>query len=82
MIQGRSSYVGRLNEMLYAYAREHENFYIHDINYESAAYGLDKWSDPYYWHMYKYAVAVPAIPYTAYNVSLIIKSIFGGFASN
>ena len=77
MIQGRSSYVGRLNEMLYAYAREHENFYIHDINYESAAYGLDKWSDPYYWHMYKYAVAVPAIPYTAYNVSLIIKSIFG-----
>lgn len=77
MVQGRSRYVGLLNEMVYAYAREHENFFIHDINYESAAYGLDKWSDPYYWHMYKYAVAVPAIPYTAYGVSLIIKSILG-----
>lgn len=77
MIQGRSRYVALLNEMVYSFAREHESFYIHDINYESAAYGLDKWSDPYYWHMYKYALAVPAIPYTAYGVSLIIKSILG-----
>jgi len=77
MIQGKSHYINLLNEMVYAYARAHESFYIHDIHYESAAYGLDKWSDPYYWHMYKYAVAVPAIPYTAYGAALIIKSILG-----
>ncbi len=77
MIQGKSRYVSLLNEMVYTYARAHESFYIHDINYESAAYGLDKWSDPYYWHMYKYAVAVPAIPYTAYGAALIVKSILG-----
>ena len=77
MLQGKSAYVNRLNEIIYAYAREHESFYVHDIHYESAAYGLDAWSDPYYWHMYKYAVAVPAIPYTAYGVALIVKSILG-----
>ncbi|MBO5520443.1 MAG: HAD-IIIC family phosphatase, partial [Eubacterium sp.] len=37
----------------------------------------EKWSDPFYWHMYKYAVAVPAIPYLSFNVANIIKSIYG-----
>ena len=61
----------------YEYAQSHENFYICDINYLSAAYGLDAWSDPFYWHMYKYALCVPAIPTLAHNVANIIKSIFG-----
>ena len=77
LIQGRTSFVTRLNEMIYGYARSHENFLIHDINYEAAAYGLDKWSDPSYWHMYKYSLCVPAIPYLAYGLSLIIKSLLG-----
>lgn len=77
MVQGRCHYVNQLNEMIYEYAREHENFFIHDINYEASVYGLDEWSNPLYWHMYKYAVAVPAIPYTAYGVATIIKSILG-----
>lgn len=77
MVQGRSSFINRLNEMIYDYAKSHENFFVHDLNYEAASYGLDKWSDPLYWHMYKYAMAVPAIPYTAYGVATIIKSILG-----
>ncbi len=77
MIQGRSSFVTRLNEMIYGYARSHKNFFIHDIGYEAASYGLEKWSDPFYWHMYKYAMCVPAIPYTSYGLCLIIKSILG-----
>jgi FkbH-like protein len=77
LIQGRVSFVSRLNEKIYEYARCHENFLIHDINYEAASYGLEKWSNPYYWHMYKYALCVPAIPYTAYGISLIIKSLLG-----
>ncbi len=76
-IQGRISFLNRLNEAFYQYAREHENFYIHDINYLSAAYGLESWSDPLYWHMYKYACCMQAIPAFAHNLSLIIKSIFG-----
>ena len=77
MIQGCTRFVNLLNEAFYSYARTHENFYIHDINYESAAYGLEEWSNPFYWHMYKYAVSVPAIPFTAYGVSNIIKSFLG-----
>lgn len=75
--QGRSNFISRINFGLYDYAQTHENFYIHDINYEAASFGLERWADPYYWHMFKYAMCVPAIPYTAYGVSTIIKSIFG-----
>lgn len=74
---GRVNFINMLNSAFYEYAQSHEDFYICDVNYISASYGLDKWSDPFYWHMYKYAVAVPAIPYLSYNVANIIKSIYG-----
>ncbi len=74
---GRVNFVTRLNCAFYDYAQSHENFYICDVNYISASYGLEKWADPYYWHMYKYSVAVPAIPYLSFNVANIIKSIYG-----
>ena len=70
---GRVNFVTMLNCAFYDYAQAHDNFFICDVNYISASYGLDKWSDPYYWHMYKYAVAVPAIPYLSFNVANIIK---------
>lgn len=74
---GRVNFISRLNEKFYAYARNHENFYINDINYLSACYGLDKWADPFYWHMYKYALCVPAIPVLSANVANIIKAVYG-----
>ncbi len=76
-VQGRISFLNRLNEKFYQYAREHTGFYIHDINYQAAAYGLDKWADPFYWHMYKYAMCMQAIPAFAYSLSNIIKAVFG-----
>lgn len=76
-IHGRVNFVTRLNEQFYAYAQSHDNFYICDVNYISASYGLERWADPFYWHMYKYSVAVPAIPYLSYNVANMIKSIYG-----
>ena len=76
-MHGRVNFVTRLNMAFYEYAQTRENFYICDVNYISASYGLDKWAEPYYWHMYKYAVAVPAIPYLSFNIANIIKSIFG-----
>lgn len=74
---GRIHYINELNSYFYDYANSHENFYIHDINYISSCYGLDKWSDPFYWYMYKYALCVPAIPTFAFNLANIIKSIYG-----
>ena len=75
--RGRWNYIQRLNQRFYEYADTHQDFYIHDICYEAADYGLERWSDPFYWNMYKYAMCVPAIPYTAFQLARIIKSIFG-----
>jgi len=76
-IHGKVNFISRLNMYFYRYASEHTDFYINDINYISATYGLDKWLDPFYWHMYKYALCVSAIPVLCYNVANIIKAIFG-----
>lgn len=76
-IHGRLNFAMSLNEKFYEYARAHESFYINDINYLSACYGLDKWSNPAYWHLYKYALCMEAIPEFAMNVAHIIKSIYG-----
>ncbi len=76
-IHGRMHFINRLNDRFYQYASEHDNFYINDMNYMAAAYGLDRWADPLYWHMYKYAMCMQAIPEFAFNLSNIIKAIFG-----
>ena len=80
-IHGRLSFVRRLNEKFADYARRNPagegTFFINDINYIAGCYGLDAWSDPLAWHMYKYAMCIPAIPYVSFNVANIIKSIYG-----
>ncbi len=75
--RGGVAFVNRLNAFVSDYAREREGFYINDIAYVSACYGLDKWSDQSAWYMYKYALAIEAIPSLAFNLAGIIKSIFG-----
>ena len=76
-IHGAVNFLTRLNIEFYNYAESHDNFYICDLDYISADYGLKDWADPFYWHMYKYAMTVDAIPYLSFNVANIIKSIFG-----
>ncbi len=76
-VAGSVNYVNSLNERFAGYARCHKDFYIEDIQYLSASYGLDAWADPLYWHMYKYALSMEAIPTLAYSVACIIKSIYG-----
>lgn len=74
---GRVNFINRLNMLFCEYAQKHDNFYINDINYISAQYGLKEWSDPKYWYMYKYAMCMQAIPEFSYNLGNIIKSVFG-----
>lgn len=80
-VHGRLSFINRLNEKFYEFARNNSfgegGFLINDINYISSCYGLDSWSDPQAWHMYKYACCVPAIPTLSYNIASIIKAIYG-----
>ena len=74
---GKTAFIQRLNMEFARYAAQHEHFYIYDIQYESAAFGLDRWTDPSYWHMYKYAMSMQAIPDFAFHLSHIIKAVFG-----
>lgn len=74
---GKVNFITKLNLKFAEYAANNEKFFINDINYQSSLYGLEKWADQFYWHMYKYALAVPAIPTLAYNVANIIKAIYG-----
>jgi FkbH-like protein len=75
--RGMVNFVTRLNLKFDDYAASHESFYISDVNYLSACYGLDKWTDTLYWHMYKYSLCFNAIPVLGYNIANIIKSIYG-----
>lgn len=76
-VHGAVNFVSRLNMKFYDYAQNHESFYINDINWLSANYGLEKWADLRVWYMYKYAMSLEAIPELAFQVSNIIKSVFG-----
>lgn len=76
-MHGRVNFIARLNNVFYDYAASHDNFFIHDINYLSAMCGLEKWADPKYWSMYKYALAVPFFPEFAFSLSKIFKSLLG-----
>ena len=74
---GSVNFLTRLNMLFAEYAQNHSNFFIHDLNYLSAAYGIDKWFSPFEWFMYKNAVSMQAIPTFAHSVTNIIKSIYG-----
>lgn len=74
---GRTNFIARLNARFYDYAAAHEDFYINDIDYLSADYGLTAWGDAFYWHMYKYALCLDAIPSLANSLANIIKSLYG-----
>lgn len=75
--RGRSNYISRLNQKFYEYAQSHSNFYINDLEYISQDYGLSEWNNSFYWHMYKYAMCLDAVPYVAQSVANIIKSVYG-----
>lgn len=74
---GKSYFINEVNQRFHKFAADNSWFFINDINWLSANYGLKEWSDPYYWHMYKYSPALPAIPDLAFNLSNIIKSLYG-----
>ena len=74
---GTVNFVTRLNLMFAEYAQTHAHFFIHDINYLSATYGLDRWFSPFEWFMYKCAFSMQAIPMFAHSLANIIKSLYG-----
>ena len=76
-LRGRVSFVRRLNAEFADYARTHDGIYINDICWQAADFGLAGWHDEAYWCLYKYAMSKDALPTVAFNVSNIVKAIFG-----
>lgn len=74
---GRVRMIGELNRRFAEYAASQKSFYLNDIHYLSACYGLDRWADSTAWLMYKYALALPAVPVLASNLAAIVKAIYG-----
>lgn len=75
--RGRTNFINRLNIRFAQYAEKTSGFFINDINYLAADYGIRKWADPLFWHMYKYCMSMDAIPEFAFNLASIIKAIYG-----
>lgn len=51
-IHGKINFINRLNQKIYDYANQTENFFINDIDYISSCYGLDKWANQFYYISY------------------------------
>ncbi len=75
--RGRVHFTARLNQAFAAWAETHQGFYLNDIDYLSADFGLRRWADPAFWNLYKYALCFEAIPAFAFNLANIVKSLFG-----
>ena len=50
-IHGAVNFLSRVNEQFYQYAQNHKDFFICDINYISADFGLQKWPRFQLWHL-------------------------------
>ena len=74
---GLSNFLKRLNDKFYEYCEKDKSFYICDINYISANYGLDKWHNERNYALYKLPCDLMAFVDIAFNVCNIIKSIYG-----
>lgn len=77
LLQGIQRFIEALNEKFATYAREHQNFYVHDIHYLAAQIGLEKWHNRFQYHAYKFAVNYDVVPVVAKNMAKIIKSVLG-----
>lgn len=76
-VSGRINFINRLNELFRIYAVDNKGFYINDINYLSAMYGVDKWAEDSYWYMYKMSPAPGGCVHLANSVANIIKAAYG-----
>lgn len=74
---GINNFINKMNAFLYESVTSQKKLFINDLNYIQAKYGIDEFSDPKYWYLYKYFCAPQYIPYFTYNLANIIKAIFG-----
>ena len=74
---GVGRFINAMNMKMGDYALSHKSFFINDLSYEASVIGLDKWFDYSKWYLFKYPFSFEAIPFVAFNISNIIKAIYG-----
>ncbi len=74
---GKYHYIESINAMFAKYAREHENFYIHDLNGLSARIGLARWHNHFQYYAYKFAMNYDVMPQVSSSLANIIKALTG-----
>lgn len=74
---GGQHYISEINRRMYLYKNSNKSFYINDIEGLSSQIGLSKWQDERQWVLYKNSVPTEYIPDYAFQVSEIIKAIYG-----
>ncbi|MCG7499640.1 HAD-IIIC family phosphatase [Vibrio sp. Of7-15] len=74
---GKSVFVSRLNDKFAQYARNNRAMMVHDIHYQAAWFGLERWYDRRQWHAYKYAMSTDAFPLLGRSVAAQINAVLG-----
>lgn len=74
---GLNNFISRLNQKLYVLSQENHYLHINNLNYLQSLYGIESFSNPSYWTMYKYAISPQYIPYFSFNLANLIKAIYG-----
>ena len=75
--RGGVYFINEMNARLTTYVSENEGFYLNDLAYLAARFGLDNWFSESEWYLYKYAVSMQYIPELCQNIANIIKSLLG-----
>lgn len=74
---GKSVFVARLNEKFAEYARSNRSMMVHDIHYQAAWFGLERWYDRRQWHAYKYAMSADAFPQLGRSIAAQMNAVLG-----
>lgn len=74
---GMNNFISRLNQVIYRFSQKNNYLHVNNLNYLQCLYGIDNFSKPLFWHLYKYAISLPYIPYFSFNIANIIKAIYG-----
>ena len=75
--RGSVHFINEMNARIATYVAKNDGFYLNDLAYLAARFGLDNWFSESEWYLYKYAVSMQYIPELCHNISLIIKSLLG-----
>ncbi|MGF1769364.1 HAD-IIIC family phosphatase [Enterovibrio makurazakiensis] len=74
---GKTRFTNALNTKFAEYAEQRPNFILHDLNYLSAWFGLERWFNKTQWYAYKYAMNSDAFPELGHSVANQILAVLG-----